>query len=123
MIFMLNDVAYLQFIGGLALIMPMFFVLAVVALTDRTSSPVFPRWTGYASIMTFILFLPDQAIFFFKTGPFAWNGLFAFWIPLTLFGSWFFMVAYLIQRNVLNETARLGSGVAKPGHLPKKMNA
>ena len=105
MIFMLNDVAYLQFIGGLALIMPMFFVLALVALTDKTPKPVFPRWTAYASILTFVLFLPDQALFFFKSGPFAWNGLFAFWVPLSVFGGWFFMVAYLIQRDVLRGDA------------------
>jgi hypothetical protein len=105
MIYMLNDVAYLQFIGGLAIIMPMFVVIALVAFLDKSPRPVFPRWSAYASIMTFILFLPDQALFFFKSGPFAWNGLFAFWIPLSVFGGWFSMVAYLIRQDVLSHTA------------------
>ena len=107
MIFMLNDVAYLQFIGGLAIIMPMFFVLALVALINKTPKPVFPRWTAYVSIMTFVALLPGQALFFFKSGPFAWNGLLAFWVPLTVFGCWFFMVAYLIQRDVLRDKVRV----------------
>lgn len=102
-IYLLNDIAWLQFIGGLALIMPMFVVVAVVALTDMSPDPVFPRWVGYQSIMTFMLFLPDQALFFFKTGPFAWNGVLGFWIPLTVFCSWFLAMVYLIRRAVLRE--------------------
>lgn len=104
MIHLLNDVAWLQFIGGLALVMPMFIVLAVVAFCDKSAHPVFPRLSGYFSLMTFTLFLPDQLLFFFKSGPFAWNGLFAFWIPLTVFCSWFLMVFYLIRRSILRES-------------------
>jgi hypothetical protein len=37
---MLNDIAWLQFIGGLSLIMPMFVVLAVVAFNDKSESPI-----------------------------------------------------------------------------------
>jgi len=113
MIYMLSDVAYLQFIGGLALIMPMFIVIAIVALADKSPRPVFPRWSAYASVMTFLLFLPDQMLFFFKSGPFAWNGLFAFWIPLSVFCGWFFMMVYLIIRHVSNETRYAGVGRLK----------
>jgi hypothetical protein len=81
----------------------MFVVVAVVALTDTSPHPVFPRWIGYQSIMTFIMFLPDQALFFFKTGPFAWNGVLGFWIPLTVFCTWFLAMVYVIRRAVLQE--------------------
>jgi hypothetical protein len=101
MIYMLNDEAWIQFIGGLSLIMPMYVTAAVAAFADRSPNPIFPRWSGYVSIVSFILFLPDQALFFFKTGPFAWNGLFAFWIPLAVFCTWFLMIGYLIGRNIL----------------------
>lgn len=105
MIYMLNDVAWLQFIGGLSLVMPMFVTVAIVAFNDRSANPVFPRWSGYASLFTFFAFLPDQLLFFFKTGPFAWNGLFAFWLPLSVFCGWFLMLFYLIRRDVLKEMA------------------
>src|SRR6516162_357188 len=82
---LLNDIAWLQFIGGLSLVMPMFLVFVVVSLTDKSEKPVFPRWFGYQSVMTFMLFLPDQLLFFFKTGAFAWNGVLGFWVPLTVF--------------------------------------
>ena len=86
-IYLLNDIAWLQFIGGLSLIMPMFLVVAYAVLNDKNDKPVFPRWLAYLSIWVFVLFLPDQLLFFFKDGPFAWDGLFAFWIPLTVFCS------------------------------------
>ena len=101
--YLLNDVAWLQFIGGVSLIMPMYGVVAVVALADTSENPVFPRWFGYQSIMTFLLLVPDQMLFFFKTGPFAWNGLIGFWIPLTALGSWFITIFILMRRTLLQE--------------------
>ena len=101
--YLLNDVAWLQFIGGVSLIMPMYGVVAVVAFADTSENPVFPRWFGYQSIMTFLLLVPDQMLFFFKTGPFAWNGLIGFWIPLTALGSWFITIFILMRRTLLQE--------------------
>jgi hypothetical protein len=101
LIYLVNDIAWLQFIGGLSLAMPMFLTVAIAALNDKSANPVFPRWSAFASILTFLLLLPDQMLFFFKSGPFAWNGLFAFWIPLTAFCGWFLIIFYLMRRAVL----------------------
>jgi hypothetical protein len=57
-------------------------------LGDKTPIAIFPRWLAYLSIWTGILFLPGVLACMFKTGPFAWDGLFAFWIPLSVFGLW-----------------------------------
>ncbi len=103
--YLLNDIAWLQFIGGLSLVMPLFVVIAVVAVHDKSAQPVFPRWMAFVSILTFVLFLPDQLLFFFKTGPFAWNGLFAFWVPLTVFCGWFLIVFYLMRKAALREAS------------------
>ncbi len=101
LIYLLNDAAWLQFIGGISLFMPMLLAVAVAALNDKSRNPIFPRWSGYVSIWLFLLFLPGQLLFFFKDGPFAWNGLFGFWIVLVAFFGWFTMVFYLIRRQVL----------------------
>lgn len=111
---MLNDIAWLQFIGGLALIMPMFVVLAVVALNDKSRNPMFPRWFAYQSIMTFLLFLPDQLLFFFKTGPFAWNGVLGFWVPLTVFCGWFISIFILMRRALIAEKHDTGERTPAP---------
>jgi hypothetical protein len=105
LLYLLNDVAWIQFVGGLSLIMPMFGVFAVVALADKSPKPVFPRWFGYQSIMTFSLLLPDQLLFFFKSGPFAWNGLLGFYVPLTMLGSWFVTI-FILMRHTLSQEMR-----------------
>jgi hypothetical protein len=69
--------------------------------------------------MTFILFLPDQMLFFFKTGPFAWNGLFAFWVPLTVFCGWFILLAYLVRRSIIADlNERRGTAAAYAPVVP-----
>jgi len=119
LIYLINDIAWLQFIGGLALIMPMFVVVGVTALNDKTANPTFPRWIAFVSAMTFILFLPDQMLFFFKTGPFAWNGLFAFWVPLTVFCGWFILLAYLVRRSIIADlNERRGTAAAYDPVVP-----
>ncbi|WP_156103327.1 hypothetical protein [Sphingobium herbicidovorans] len=95
-ILMLNDWAWLQLIGGATIFWPLPLGMAVAALCDRSANPVFPRWSGWTSIWLFLMILPDQLLFFFKTGPFAWNGLFGFWLPLSAFAGWFVLASWLM---------------------------
>lgn len=69
------------------------FVLQALAagmaiLGDRGERPVFPRWVGYAGLWVALLLLPGDVLLFFKTGPFAYDGLISYWIPLFTFGGW-----------------------------------
>jgi hypothetical protein len=80
----------------------MYITVTIVALAGKSQNPVFPRWFGYQSIMTLVGLLPDQMLFFFKTGPFAWNGILGFWVPLTMFGSWFVTMFVLLRRAALH---------------------
>jgi hypothetical protein len=97
-IYMLNDWAWIQLIGGATIFWPLQLGMAIAALCDRSADPVFPRWSGWAALWMFFLLLPDQLLFFFKTGPFAWNGLFGIWIPLGSFGGWFLLASVLMVR-------------------------
>lgn len=103
LIYLLNDAAWLQFIGALSIVMPMFTAVAIAAFNDKSATPMLPRWAAYASVCGFVLMLPDQLLFFFKTGPFAWNGLIGFWMPASVFCGWFLMLFYLIRRSTLAE--------------------
>lgn len=60
----------------------------------------YPRWMGFATL--FVAFALEAGAFAFmtKTGPFAWNGLFAFWIPLVLFGLWYYSLAILLLKEI-----------------------
>jgi hypothetical protein len=63
-------------------------LVAIAILSDESDSPVFPRWSGYLSIWCALLLAPGGLMAFFKTGPFAWNGIMAFYIPLAVFFVW-----------------------------------
>lgn len=101
LLYMLNDAAWLQFIGGLSLVMPIYVTVAVAILSDKSSNPVFPRWMAFFCLWTFVLLIPDQLLFFFKDGPFAWDGIFAFWVPLTVFAGWFIAMFYFLRKAYL----------------------
>jgi hypothetical protein len=50
--------------------------------SDQT---IFPRWVGYANFFIALSFIPDVLMFFFHSGPFAWNGVLVFWLALTTY--------------------------------------
>ena len=98
LVHLLNDVGWLQIVGGLSLIWPMYLVMVIAILSDKSAQPIIPRWMAFFSLWTVVMMLPNQLLFFFKTGPFAWNGLFGFWVPVTMFAAWFLLVAFFLRR-------------------------
>lgn len=98
-----NDFAFLQFVGVVA---PAYFQITsvgVATLFDKAAQPVFPRWVGYYSIWFALSTLTGGACFFFKVGPFAWNGVIAFWMPLILYGFWLAIMFWQIRKSLLRQ--------------------
>jgi hypothetical protein len=101
----LHDMAWLMFVGTWSLSFLESVVIGILILSDEGRQPIFPRWLGFYNIWTGLLFTPASLISFFKAGPFAWNGLVTYWIPATVFGLWFYVMAvYLIK--AISEQAR-----------------
>lgn len=76
----------------------------------RYSEPsLFPRWVGFFNLWVAVLFVPGSLIPFFKAGPFAWNGLLAFWIPATMFGFWFIIMQLAILKAIAHEESSAAS--------------
>lgn len=105
MLHLLNDAAWLQFVGGISMAEVIYIGVALAAFIDKSEQPIFPRWSGYASLWVLALLLPGQLLFMFKTGPFAWNGLFGFWVPGVAFFSWFIMMGILMLKHYKRERA------------------
>jgi len=101
---LINDAAWLPFIGAFTTAVIQNFAIAIVAFKD-TEEKVFPRWLGYYNVWVALLFLPAALIYFFKTGPFAWDGVFCFWLPLTVFSSWFVVMFIVVRKAVLRQAA------------------
>jgi MFS family permease len=99
LIMLMNDLAWLQLIGGISVFLALPIAVAVTAFVDKSANPVFPRWMGYFNAWVVVLIVPDQLIFFFHSGPFAWNGLFGLWVPAGVFALWFIVTAAVIVRH------------------------
>jgi hypothetical protein len=63
--------------------------IAYIALAwPADANSPFPRWIGYFTIWAAMMFELGAIAFIPKSGPFAWNGLFVFWCPLIIYGTW-----------------------------------
>lgn len=76
------------------------FAIAFTILSDDGEPPVFPRWLAYVNLFTAVLFTPGALIPFFKFGPFAWNGLFGFWIPGVFFCTWVVVMFFALRKAI-----------------------
>lgn len=74
--------------------------IGVAILSDKSPHPIFPRWLGYFQFWIALLFVPGAAVPFFKTGPFAWNGILAFWIPGSVFSLWFIVMLVMLLKAI-----------------------
>lgn len=74
--------------------------IARVGFMDKSKDPIFPRWACFYNIWVAILVIPGCIIIMFKTGPFAWDGLLAWWLPLVDFGIWFGVMTYLLVKGI-----------------------
>jgi hypothetical protein len=88
-----------------------YFIFQMIPITwislrqaQDAQSP-FPRWFGYLNLWIALMFELGAIGFIPKTGPFAWNGLFVFWSPLTLFGVWIGTSSWLLFRALRRQEA------------------
>jgi hypothetical protein len=62
--------------------------------------PIYPRWVGYVCLGSAISYLPAVVMVFFHSGPFAWTGLIALYIPASMFLGWMCVITYYTWRGV-----------------------
>ena len=101
----LNDVFWLMFVGIVGTLIVQALVLTTASFVDRTQPGTFPRWFGYLNAWYALLALPGGAVMIFNDGPLAWNGVFAFWIPLVAFSVWMIAVTVVLLQSIKAEQA------------------
>ncbi len=113
----LNDLAWLLLVTPIGLFFLQEVPIGVAILMDRSARPVFPRWVGYANLWVPLTFVPALLPFFFKTGPFAWQGLLVFYLGLATFGAWVVIMVWALLRAVREQATSSDSapaGVTSP---------
>jgi len=99
---LLHDLAWLPFIGIFSF--PTVQCLAIAAcVLANGDQRVLPRWFGYFNAWVGIGFAGPSLIYFFKTGPFAWNGFVAWWMPVAVFGAWMVVNTLVLRKAILSQ--------------------
>jgi hypothetical protein len=99
----LNDLGWLPFVGLVFTVVAQAIVIGIAILTDRRAKPIFPRWSGYFSLLSAVLFFPAGLDIFTKTGPIAWNGWLAWWVLVIAFFAWLIVVSVVLLRAIRNQ--------------------
>jgi len=99
-IVLLNDIAWLLLFTAVTPFIIQNVAIGIAVLRDENG--IFPRWFGFLNFWVAVSFLPDVLPYFFKTGPFAWNGVLVFWLALTTYCL--FLVAASVATLRANKT-------------------
>lgn len=95
-----NDFAWLGFVCIVSTGMMQMLALGYVVLRDKRPKPIYPRWFGYFNIWIATMFIPADIIFFFKTGPMAWNGVIGFGLSFGAYFAWTTVVTVMTGKAV-----------------------
>ena len=88
LILLLNDAGWILTVTPDPPFFVQFIPLVAAIFMNKNKPEVFPRWMGWATLWANVIYAPAMAAYFFMDGPFAWNGLFPFWLPLGTFVVW-----------------------------------
>jgi hypothetical protein len=106
----LNDIAWLLFITPIGPFIIQNIAIGTAILNDTRN--LLPRWVGYLNYWVAFLFVPDVLAFFFHSGPFAWRGIFVFWLAFVAYAV--FLVAMgLVLRAAIRAVDPLEAPVAQ----------
>lgn len=107
----LNDIGFLFFLMPFIFATTECLALGCAILSDKKKNPVFPRWVGFANLWFALLFVPACITGFFKTGVFAWDGLFTWWVPVVDYTVWSIVMSVCCASAVKRQYAEEGKGM------------
>lgn len=74
------------------------FAAALVGLSDKRATPLFPNWFCFLTMFCGLSFIPASLTGVLKTGPFAWDGLLSYYIPYACWLVWYGIAScYMIK--------------------------
>ncbi|MDT7621968.1 MAG: hypothetical protein QOD96_5874 [Pseudonocardiales bacterium] len=107
----LYDMGWIPFVGLTSTAVVMALALGCSMLGDHHESPVYPRWAGYFNVWVAFMFTPGTLCVFFKDGPFAYNGVLAWYLPVAVFSIWLPLNTVLTLRAIKDQEREQLSGL------------
>ncbi len=109
-----SDWAWFAFLFGWIFLAIEMVGSAIVELKDdRAATPLVPHWVAWASLCTAITMLAAIGPAFFKAGPFAYHGLLAFYVPVSVWGTYLLVTNTFLYKAILREEALAQNEVAR----------
>lgn len=94
----LHDLGFIMTFSPAAPFFLQYFAIAIIIFQIPDKNLLVPRWLAYFNLWVGMGLIPASFIPLFHSGPFAWDGVFGFYIPVLVFGAWFIvMVPYLLK--------------------------
>lgn len=88
-------------------------VIIGVAIVSNKQQQLYPRWVGFFNFWSALLIFPAGLIGFFKTGPFAYDGIISFWFAVFVFFGWMVIMTVTTFQAITAEDRRVRQ-LAKP---------
>ncbi len=102
-----NDLGWLIFDMVVGPTQIQWIALGLAILWDQSRRPVFPRWFGYFNLYGAMLILLNNLILYFKTGPFAWNGILGWWPGALFFCLWYYVAFFVVRKAVQERRSQM----------------
>lgn len=98
---MLYEVGFLSFVGSLGCFTIQYLAFAIAIFIDKRK--IFPLWLGYLTIWALMTELVAIPVWITRTGPFAWDGLLAFYQGTLIFVAWEFSMCVCLYRAIKHQ--------------------
>lgn len=96
----LNDLGWIMFIIAFVPFVAWVWSVGLCILSDESENPLYPRWSGWLSLLLGFLQIPPVVLPAFHDGPFAWDGLMCWWVPATDFFAFYLVMLALTIRAI-----------------------
>ncbi len=103
----LNDLAWFMFLAGAAPTILQWACIGFAVIGDTSANPIYPRWFAYLNFWLAVGAVSGQIIPFVTSGPFAYNGLFGFWMVAAVFFIWV-SCTYWFTLKAVRRQAQMG---------------
>lgn len=99
------DIGWFMFLFDIPPFIVWAAALALGILWNPPEHQLYPRWAGYFTLAVTLCWAAGLLVVFFKSGPFAYNGLLSMWLPLGAFFVWLAVMTVLGLRAVSRQEA------------------
>ncbi|MBQ6585889.1 MAG: hypothetical protein IJH83_03665 [Coriobacteriales bacterium] len=108
----MNDFSWFAFLCGVPFLVLQMIPAGIVILKDKAANPLLPRWLGWFSIFGGLETCGAMGPIFFQSGPFAYHGVLAFYLPAATWLVWYIIVCLYMMQGLKRRTAAINEAMA-----------